>query len=211
MFRHEISVLLDTLKVKHPYSGFAGRIVPQIDEKLIRACNQGNFVETAASLGNVEFLTLVSQVSNSVFKYRLMSLDVFECLDEVKKWMMISKSSETVEYFKWQILASTESDEVKELVLDCMKDATCRNSSSGVDPYSEYLKCKTFSEMMLKSTLQGDFEVLELAKRLVDAERWDLLHDWDKYNHEELDEIFKISAIAEKRLKAQKLKKKKSK
>lgn len=200
-FKKEMDWILSSFKTRHPYSTIAAKSVAQVDAKLFKACARDEFVAEVASLSDDEFSTLVNLSSCSIFKFRLHSLDVFLELSPIKQWIFMRNcnffQSNYTETFLWQVLASDVDNEVKKVAVDCFGRDKMVNKEG--DPYNAYLACSTYSEMMLKMTLDGNFNWQKMIEILLKYEKWKLLCQWAEQDPTTFNDVFKIGDVVQQK------------
>ena len=196
-FRKELSWILDHFKTRHPYHNFTGKDISRIDAMLFAACNKQEFPEILNDISIEDFSSLVTLSDSSLFKFRIYSLDVFQELNDARKWIFLTVGhywdDQIMENFAWQLLNSDEDKETKIVLLDKL-DSYCRLDDI-CHPYYRYAECKDFSEMWLKMTIDGSFNALEMLKLLIVKKNWKMLFQWAEKDPESMDHELKISDV----------------
>lgn len=203
MFKKEMNWILSSFKTRHPYSHISAKAIAQTDLKLFRACAENRFADAVSELSDEEFKYFMSASNCSIFKFRLNSVDVFIRLDPIKQWLFLKEGNffenSASENVLWQILATDSiDDEVKIAIFDKLEHSKiCNKISESLLSYVE--ESKSWSELMLKVTLDGHFNMLELAKTMLRNRKWKLLSQWAEQDAASLDAIFKVSKLVQRR------------
>ena len=166
-YKNAFDWILGKTEVSHPYSKSCEAFIRPFDEWIFSQMSAGiTFPECMANMPNDVFMRYSPWIYSSLFSSRIYQFDVFEAVDEIRKWYMLKYMymlNFAVETrFCSQIYSSGLSDEIK---IECFKIQ--RKDCSNEFHYLKNLLFKDYPDVftLLKSTTSFDVIQVELAMR----------------------------------------------
>lgn len=200
-FRKEISWILENFNTSHPYKKHISRFTEAHDSNLFELCTKHSDMSISDYLNILDYTNLSNFLKNldaSLFKYRILQLDVFQELSDINKLIYLKSIKENysdtgLAYI--QILTSNEPLEVKSSALDEYYSRVEFDSRRNI--YDEFAECKSFGEMMLKISIDGNINQQKLMIRLIDCHKIELLKQWKDFDEVEFNNILNIGDLIE--------------
>ena len=196
-------------KFSFPYAHSVGKCVEKTyDMIFFDACNRKCLVEVMCSMTNEQVKNYCDDIDRSLFKDRFLQYDVFSCLSDIQKFIVLRNVTNVDAYylhysdtldnsdFIVQVLELDERPEVK------YEAAKYWNQFDLHEPNeNDYVKCSSFSELLIKMSIEGTYDYHSIIQKLLEYNRLDILKDWIEYDEAGFNEAYNISGLVKYMLK----------
>jgi len=199
-FRNSLNKLIEECpSARHPYRWGLGKDAYQYDSLLSTFCVNDCVADEVANWSFQVFEEYLKSCAHSMFLKRVFQYDVYEKLDPEFRFLMLSKGGKDcwdIEPLLIQILDSNESVEEKEKALEVYKNFDYEYAEDSF--VGEMIRCKSFSQIMMKSTLVGSFELRDVIIELLRRNKLKILNDWINHGKEEFNSNLNVSDLVER-------------
>lgn len=179
-----------------PYSSINGKIVgQQYDAVFFDACNKKCLID---AICRMQLYDYCNNLEYSLFKYRFLQYDVFSCLSDIQKFIVLRSICKVTSHtshamyneFITQVLESDERPEVKFEAIKAWKqfDYAMPNEN-------DYVKCSSFSELLIRMSIEGAYDYHSIIQQMLNYKRFDILKDWIEYDEAGFNEAYNISGL----------------
>ena len=187
------------MKFSSPYSSINGKMVwHYYDIVFFDACNKKCLIDAMCRMPNDKLYDYCNNLEYSLFKYRFLQYDVFSCLSDIQKFIVLrsickvtSHTSHTMyNEFITQVLESDERPEVKFEAIEVWEqfDYAMPNEN-------DYVKCGSFSELLIRMSIEGSYDYHSIIQQMLNYKRFDILKDWIEYDEAGFNEAYNISGL----------------
>lgn len=199
--KNELNNLISSCpSARHPYRWGMGRDARQFDALIAEMCLEGCVPDGVASWPLKTLEKYVRVISHSMYAKRIFQFDVYEKLEPEKRFVMLAFGGKDcwgwdIEPLMVQVLDSNESVEEKEKALEVYREFDYEFQEDSF--MSEILSCKSFSQILMKTTLVGAFELRSIIIELLRRNKLKILKDWIKHGKEEFNLNLNVSDLVE--------------
>lgn len=193
-----------------PYVYSNGKYVEKAyDAAFFDACNRKCLVETMYNMTDGQLNDYCDNIDGSLFKDRFLQYDVFSCLDDIKKFIVLRSICKATNYINYticndfivQVLESDERPEVKFEAAEFWNQFDIETPDE-----NDYVKCSSFSELLIRMSIDGTYDYHSVIQHLLDYYRIDILRDWIEYDEVGFNEAYNISGLVKYMLKLKDMK-----
>ena len=184
--------------LRHPYRYGCAHHVELFDDMISLYCTSNEVAENVARWSAESLKKYYTNIEWSLFARRMLQYDVIGSLPDIMKYVALNSIEPgcmNAEPLCVQLLDSSEHIDVKLKALDIFSGFNCVYAEG--TPEREILDCKSFSQMMMKSTLIGEFDMKKIAIDLIRNARLDVLRDWIAYDKDSFESCINASDIVE--------------
>jgi len=166
-YRRHLNHILKKTRISHPYSKSCESYIRPLDNWIFAHLDAGyTFPDCIAKMPNEIFMRYIPWIFSSLFSTRVYQLDVFDTVDDIKKWHMLKYmhmlSFDDNVRFCSQIYASDLDETIK---IECLKIQTSDAKNDTIN--YKYLLFQDYPEIfsILASTRSFDVIQIEFASR----------------------------------------------
>ena len=185
-----------------PYSSINGKMVwNHYDAAFFDACNKKCLIDAMCRMPNDKLCDYCNNLVYSLFKYRFLQYDVFSCLSDIQKFIVLRSICKVTDYttyndFITQVLESDERPEVKFEAIEFLE-----NFAYKIPNENDYVKCSSFSELLIRMSIEGVYDYHSIIQEMLNYKRLDILKDWIEYDEAGFNEAYNISGLVKYMLK----------
>ena len=189
-------------KFSFPYAHSVGKCVEKTyDMIFFDACNRKCLVEVMCSMTNEQVKNYCDDIDRSLFKDRFLQYDVFSCLSDIQKFIVLRSICKAISYatyieFITQVLESDERPEVKFKAIEYLEQFLYATPNE-----NDYVKCSSFSELLIRMSIEGTYDYHSIIQQMLNYKRLDILKDWIEYDEAGFNEAYNISGLVKYMLK----------
>lgn len=185
-----------------PYSSINGKIVgQQYDAAFFDACNNKCLIDAMCRMPDDKLHDYCNNLEYSLFKDRFLQYDVFSCLSDIQKFIVLRSICKAISYatyieFITQVLESDERPEVKFKAIEYLEQFLYATPNE-----NDYVKCSSFSELLIRMSIEGVYDYHSIIQEMLNYKRLDILKDWIEYDEAGFNEAYNISGLVKYMLK----------
>ena len=185
-----------------PYSSIDGKIVEHsYDAAFFDACNNKCLIDAMCRMPNDKLHDYCNNLEYSLFKDRFLQYDVFSCLSDIQKFIVLRSICKVTDYttyndFITQVLESDERPEVKFEAIEFLEQFLYATPNE-----NDYVKCSSFSELLIRMSIEGVYDYHSIIQEMLNYKRLDILKDWIEYDEAGFNEAYNISGLVKYMLK----------
>ena len=185
-----------------PYSSIDGKIVEHsYDAAFFDACNNKCLIDAMCRMPDDKLHDYCNNLEYSLFKYRFLQYDVFSCLSDIQKFIVLRSICNAISYatyieFITQVLESDERPEVKFKAIEYLEQFLYAMPNE-----NDYVKCSSFSELLIRMSIEGVYDYHSIIQEMLNYKRLDILKDWIEYDEVGFNEAYNISGLVKYMLK----------
>ena len=185
-----------------PYSSIDAKMVwHHYDAAFFDACNKKCLIDAICRMPNDKLRDYCNNLEYSLFKYRFLQYDVFSCLSDIQKFIVLRSICKAISYatyieFITQVLESDERPEVKFKAIEYLEQFLYETPNE-----NDYVKCSSFSELLIRMSIEGAYDYHSIIQQMLNYKRFDILKDWIEYDEAGFNEAYNISGLVKYMLK----------
>ena len=185
-----------------PYSSIDGKIVEHhYDAAFFDACNNKCLIDAMCRMPDDKLHDYCNNLEYSLFKDRFLQYDVFSCLSDIQKFIVLRSICKAISYatyieFITQVLESDERPEVKFKAIEYLEQFLYATPNE-----NDYVKCSSFSELLIRMSIEGVYDYHSIIQEMLNYKRLDILKDWIEYDEAGFNEAYNISGLVKYMLK----------
>lgn len=185
-----------------PYSSINGKIVwHNYDSVFFDACNNKCLIDAMCRMPDDKLHDYCNNLEYSLFKDRFLQYDVFSCLSDIQKFIVLRSICKAISYamyieFITQVLESDERPEVKFKAIEYLEQFLYATPNE-----NDYVKCSSFSELLIRMSIEGVYDYHSIIQEMLNYKRLDILKDWIEYDEAGFNEAYNISGLVKYMLK----------
>ena len=195
------------MKFSSPYSSINGKMVwHYYDIVFFDACNKKCLIDAICRMPDDKLHDYCNNLEYSLFKYRFLQYDVFSCLSDIQKFIVLRSICKAINYTMYNefITQVLESDERPEVKFEAIK--YLEQFAYAIPNENDYVKCSSFSELLIKMSIEGTYDYHSIIQKLLEYNRLDILKDWIEYDEAGFNEAYNISDLVKYMLKLKDIK-----